>query len=84
MFQYALCLAHLRLNSNDCQLNDILNSYAKYATFTGDYETSVMCYIRLNDFENAYKVLMRRNVKNELETENIIKKLNQKKQSKKI
>jgi hypothetical protein len=34
-----------------------------------------MCYIRLNDFENAYKVLMRRNVKNELETENIIKKL---------
>jgi len=75
MFQYALCLAHLRLNSNDCQLNDILNSYAKYATFTGDYETSVMCYIRLNDFENAYKVLMRRNVKNELETENIIKKL---------
>lgn len=75
MYQYALCIAHLRLSPDDKTFTDILTKYAIYATFTGDYETSVMCYIRLADFENASKVLIRRNVKNDIETENIIKKL---------
>lgn len=75
MYQYALCVAHLRLSSLDETINEILAKYAAYATFTGDYETSVMCYIRLADFENAYKVLIRRNFKNDSEIEELINKV---------
>ena len=75
MFQYALCIAHVRLSHEDPVLNETLIKYAAYSTFTGDYETSLMCYIRLNDIENAYKVLIRRNIKNDTETEKVIEKL---------
>jgi hypothetical protein len=75
MFQYALCLAHLRLAPRDPFLYDILKKYASYTTFIGDYETAAMCYIRMAEFENASKVLIRRNVKNDLECENLINEL---------
>jgi len=75
MFQYALCLAHLRLAPKDPFLYEILKKYASYATFIGDYETAAMCYIRMAEFESASKVLIRRNVKNDLECEALIKEL---------
>lgn len=75
MFQYALCLAHLRLAPKDPFLYEILKRYASYTTFIGDYETATMCYIRMAEFESASKVLIRRNVKNDLECESLIKEL---------
>ncbi len=69
MYQYALCLAQLRLPPKNQIILDILNKYASYAAYTGDYETAALSYIRLADFENAYKCLLRRNYKNDTEAE---------------
>lgn len=63
MFTYALCLAQLRLPPKSNLLKRVLLKYAGYMSFTGDYETAALCFIRLGDFENAYKVLIRRNYK---------------------
>ena len=75
LFQYALCLAQLRLMPNSPLLQEVLSRYAFFANSSGDYETAVMCYIRLGDFENGFKCLIRRNCKNDLENENLIKKI---------
>jgi hypothetical protein len=75
MFQYALCLAHLRLAPRDPFLNEIFRKYASYAAFVGDYETAAMCYIRMGEFESASKVLIRRNLKNDSECENLLNEL---------
>lgn len=75
LFQYALCIAQLRLPPKHPLFFAVLNKYAIYATNTGDYETAIMCYIRAGDFENAFKVLIRRNWKNDAEIESIIKNL---------
>lgn len=75
LYLYALTLAQLRLAPTDPYLNIILNKYGVFATMNGDYEMGVMCYMRSGDFENAYKVLIRRNVKNDVESEVLIKNL---------
>jgi len=75
LFQYALCLAQLRLMPNSPLLHEVLSKYAFFANSSGDYETAVMCYIRLADFENGFKCLIRRNCKNDVENENLIKKI---------
>lgn len=75
LYLYALTLAQLRLAPTDPYLNIILNKYGVFATMNGDYETGVMCYMRSGDFENAYKVLIRRNVKGDVESEVLIKNL---------
>lgn len=69
LFQYALCLAQIRLPLKSEILKKVLIKYAAYSTQVGDYETSVLCYIRLEDLENAYKTLIRRNAKNDCEFE---------------
>lgn len=73
LYQYALCIGLLRLPPNSPVLLRILNKYAMYSTHVGDYETAVLCYIRSGDFENAYKILLRRNTKNDLDFERNIK-----------
>lgn len=78
LYQYALCLAQLRLSPKSSLFQKVLSKYAAYSTHVGDYETAIMCYIRDRDFENAYKVLLRRNSKNDLEFENMIKILSDK------
>ena len=70
LYLYALVITQLRLPHT--YLNKILNAYAIYATNNGDYETAVMCYIRVGDFESAYKILIRRNVKSDVESESLI------------
>jgi hypothetical protein len=69
MYQYALCVAQLRLPAKSAVLMDVLSKYASYAAYTGDYETAALGYIRLLDFENALKCLLRRNYKNDAEAE---------------
>ncbi len=71
MYHYALCLAQLRLPPRNVILLEILSKYASYAAYTGDYETAALGYIRLVDFENAYKCLLRRNYKNDADAEQI-------------
>ena len=73
LFQYALCLAQLRLPSKSPLLSHVLNKYAQFANISGDYETAALCYIRLADFENGFKCLIRRNCKNDQESEQLIK-----------
>jgi len=73
LYQYALCLAQLRLMPKSPLLHEVLNKYASFANSSGDYETAVLCYIRLGDFENGFKCLIRRNCKNDFENENLIK-----------
>lgn len=75
LYLYALVLAQLRLPPTDSYLSIVLKAYGIYATNNGDYETAVMCYIRSGDFESAYKVLIRRNVKSDAESEDLIGRL---------
>ena len=75
LFQYALCIAHMRLAHDDPVILQTYSKYGMYATVTGDYETAVQCHMRAGDFENAYKVLMRRNAKSDNESEILIKNL---------
>lgn len=78
LFQYALCIAQIRLPLKCEILRKILIKYAAYSTQVGDYETSVLCYIRLGDLENAYKTLIRRNAKNDTEFEQNLNYLSEK------
>ena len=73
LFQYALCLAQIRLSPNSDLFYHVLEKYASYTAHNGDYETAAMCFIRMSDFENAYKILSRRDAKNDLETEKLTK-----------
>ena len=59
-FQYALCLANLRLRGDNQLIVDILNKYADYSLANGDYETAILCNLRLNKIDNCLKLLMRR------------------------
>lgn len=62
----ALCIAQLRLSFlNKSLFKQVLQKYAHYSAQNGDYETSVLCYIRLRDLEQASKVLTRRIIQNE-------------------
>lgn len=65
LYQYALCLAHIRFppQQHSVVLDDVLAKYAAYSNSVGDYETAVLCFLRLNDIESAYATLLRRNVK---------------------
>ena len=58
--QYALCLANLRLRPDDELLLKILHQYAEYSIGNGDYETAILCYLRLGRVEDCLKLLMRR------------------------
>ncbi|RNA10722.1 gem-associated 5 [Brachionus plicatilis] len=78
MYQYALCIAQIRLAADSEILSKILIKYAVYSTQVGDYEMAVLCYIRLGDLENAYKTLIRRNSKNDSEFEHCLKLLSEK------
>ncbi|CAF1097727.1 unnamed protein product [Brachionus calyciflorus] len=73
LYLYALCLAQIRSVSQSDLINRILIKYALYSNQVGDYETAVLCYVRLGDFENAYKILIRRNAKSDPEFEADIK-----------
>lgn len=68
-YQFALCLAQLRLNKslseNNYIFNDILFKYALYSAQNGDYETGVLAYIRIKDLINASKTLIRRTILND-------------------
>ena len=68
-FQFALCLAQLRLNKtlpeDNCLFNKVLSKYANYSTYNGDYETSVLAYVRIKDLSSASTSLMRRIPANE-------------------
>jgi hypothetical protein len=63
-FQFALCLAQLRLDKTLTDDNElfrkVLLRYAVYAAYNGDYETAVLAYIRIKDLANASMVLVRR------------------------
>ena len=74
-YAYALVVAQLRLVPNDPYLKRIFSKYGKYASQIGDYETAVLCFLRIADFENAFKTLNRRNFKNDEETETLAKTL---------
>ena len=78
MYAYALCIGQLRLAPRSPLLYEILEKYASYAIYAGDYETAIMCYLRLADFENAFKILSRRSAKNDLELDALIKTLSAK------
>jgi hypothetical protein len=73
MFPYALCLAQVRLGPNNQLFYEVLESYASFSAHNGDYESAAMCFIRLSDFENAFKILNRRDAKNDADTEQLIK-----------
>ncbi len=76
-YQYALCLAQLRFNKNDEIFHKIIQDYAVYTKTNGDFETSVLLYLRLADFSNALNALNRRSVANEEQRQligNLIKK----------
>lgn len=75
MYPYALAIGHLRLAPNDPLFDTILLKYALHATLVGDFETAIQCYIRLNDIENALKLILRRNAKNDPECEQLIQSL---------
>lgn len=73
MYQYALCVAILRRAPQFAGLVDeVLGKYAVYATSVGDYETAVMCYLRLHDVESAFSSLLRRNTKGDEQCEKIV------------
>lgn len=73
MYQYALCLAMIRRAPQFSDLLDeVLTKYATYASSVGDYETAVMCYLRLHDVESAFSSLLRRNTKGDEECERIV------------
>jgi tetratricopeptide (TPR) repeat protein len=66
----ALCVAQLRLSFlNKSLFEQVLQKYANYLAQNGDYETSVLCYIRLRDLKQASKVLTRRIIQNEEQRE---------------
>lgn len=79
MYQYALCLAIIRRTPHFADLvEEVLTKYASYATSVGDYETAVMCYLRLHDVESAFSSLLRRNTKGDEQCEKIIGELSAK------
>ncbi len=73
LFHYALCLAQIRLSPNSDLFYHVLDKYASCTAHNGDYETSAMCFIRMSDFENAYKIVSRRDAKNDSETQHLTK-----------
>lgn len=65
-YRFALCLAQIRLSvTHKDILREILAKFAQFSAVNGDYETAVLCFIRLRDLTNASRVLMRRTVANE-------------------
>ena len=60
MFAYALCLAQVRLPAGSELIGQVLSRYAAHSAYTGDYETAALCFIRLSEFENAQRALLRR------------------------
>lgn len=79
MYQYALCLAIIRKAPQFHELVvEVLEKYAAYATSVGDYETAVMCHLRLHDVENAFSSLLRRNTKGDEACETIFEELSRK------
>ena len=68
-YQFALCLAQLRLDKTlpDDQIlfKKVLFRYALYSSQNGDYETAILAYTRIKDLSNASKSLMRRVAANE-------------------
>lgn len=78
LYAYALCISQVRFPPHYHILYDVLVKYASYATSVGDYETAVMCFLRVNDVENAFATLLRRNVKNDEQCASIFVELSQK------
>jgi hypothetical protein len=72
MYQYALCVSQLRSAPGDELIERSLQGYASYASNNGDFETALLCYIRLADFESSCKMLSRRDHKNDPECINLI------------
>ena len=68
-YQFALCLAQLRLDKtipeDNCLFKKVLFKYANYSTQNGDYETAVLAYMRIKDLQNASKSITRRIAANE-------------------
>ena len=68
-YQFALCLAQLRLDKtlpeDNCLFKKVLFKYANYSTQNGDYETAVLAYTRIKDLSNASKSILRRIPANE-------------------
>lgn len=76
MYQYALCLAIIRKAPQFHQIvNEVLLKYAAYATSVGDYETAVLCHLRLGDVESAFSSLLRRNTKGDETCEKIFEQI---------
>ncbi|KAF5277597.1 hypothetical protein FQA39_LY06090 [Lamprigera yunnana] len=59
-YREALLLSKTRLSAKDPLIETILKRWAEYSTSTGKYETAAQCYMVLNMFEEAARVLFRR------------------------
>ncbi|KAL3266941.1 hypothetical protein HHI36_011091 [Cryptolaemus montrouzieri] len=61
MFKEALVLAKCRLPADNLFEEDILHQWATFSTYCGSLETAAQCYIVLEKYEEAVRVLFRRN-----------------------
>ncbi|XP_045479376.1 uncharacterized protein LOC123684241 isoform X2 [Harmonia axyridis] len=61
MFKEALALVKSRLPSDSVIIKDIIKRWAKYCAQCGNLEIAAICYIKLGKYEEAVKLLMRRN-----------------------
>ena len=65
-YRFAFCLAQIRLSVTNREIvRDVLSQFAQFSALNGDYETSALCFIRLQDLTNASRVLMRRTISND-------------------
>ncbi|XP_034936636.1 gem-associated protein 5 [Chelonus insularis] len=60
MFREAYVLGKCKLDSQDAILNNILTEWGAHALQTGNYEDATQCYIILENFEKAAKILAKR------------------------
>ncbi|XP_014480134.1 PREDICTED: gem-associated protein 5 isoform X2 [Dinoponera quadriceps] len=61
LYKEAYVLARLKLADNDPTVAIVLQSWAQYATTTGQLELAAQCYVKLGEFTKAAKILSRRN-----------------------
>ncbi|EFA02425.1 gem-associated protein 5 [Tribolium castaneum] len=63
MFKEALVLAKQRLPENSVFITEVTQKWAEHCVTTGNFENAAFCYISIKEYENAAKVLARRNHK---------------------
>ncbi|XP_044254324.1 gem-associated protein 5 [Tribolium madens] len=63
MFKEALVLVKQRLPENSLFITEVTQKWAEHCVTTGNFENAAFCYISIKQYENAAKVLARRNHK---------------------